>query len=100
MTVDQISAAHEEIPPGVLARHRSSPFYPVQVPDLIGVRDRHYLDRTGLQQHHSIVDFMRYAALNQGTDDLASYDGFVPVDHPKFRKLPEPNDPRAGGRYS
>jgi hypothetical protein len=50
----------------VLARHRSSPFYPVQVPDLIGVQDRRYLDRTGLQQHRSIVDLMRYAALNQG----------------------------------
>jgi len=42
MSVDQISAAHDDIPPGVAARHRSSFFYPVQVPDLIGVRDRQY----------------------------------------------------------
>jgi hypothetical protein len=100
MTIDEISAAHAGIPPGVLARHRSSPFYPVQVPDLIGVRDRHYLDRTGLQQHRSIVDLMRYAALNQGADDLASYEGFFPADYPKFRNLPEPSDPRLVGRYS
>jgi len=100
MSVDQISAAHDEIPPGVVARHRSSLFYPTQVPDLIGVRDRHYLDRTGLQQHRSIVDLMRYAALNQGGDDLASYNGFVPLDNPKFSRLPEPSDPRVGGRYS
>jgi hypothetical protein len=100
MTVDEIAAAHYAIPPGVLARHRSSPFYPVQVPDLIGVKDRRYLDRTGLQQHRSIVDLMRYAALNQGADDLASYDAFVPVDVPRFRNLPEPGDPRVVGRYS
>ena len=32
MSVDEIAAAHEAIPPGVLGRHRSSPFSPVQVP--------------------------------------------------------------------
>jgi hypothetical protein len=100
MSVDQISTAQEEIPPGVLARHRSSLFFPTQIPDLIGVKDRRYLDRTGLQRHRSIVDMMRYAALNQGADDLASYDGFFPVDRPQFRTLPEPNDLRVGGRYS
>jgi hypothetical protein len=100
MTVDEIAAAHDGIPPGVLARHRSSPFFPVQVPDLIGVSDRRYLDRTGLQQHRSIVDLMRYAALNQGMDDLANYAGFVPGDYPAFRNLPEPGDSRVVGRYS
>jgi hypothetical protein len=42
-----IASIHEVIPPGALARHRSSPFFPVQVPDLIGVKDRHFL--TGIQ---------------------------------------------------
>jgi hypothetical protein len=89
------------IPPGVLSRHRSSLFEPVQVPDLIGVKDRHYLDRTGLQQHRSEVDLMRYAALNQGGDSLSSFAGFVPADIPNFKTLPEPTDPVAvGGRYS
>jgi hypothetical protein len=84
-----------------VARHRASPLFPVQVPDLIGVKDRHYLDRTGLQQQRSIVDMMRYAALNQGGDDLANYDGFIPVDFPNFKKLPDPTDPdNIGGRYS
>lgn len=100
LSVDQIIVAQKEIPPGVVARHRSSIFYPTQVPDLIGVKDRRYLDRTGLQQHRSIVDFMRYAALNQGGDDLASYNGFVPLDRPQFRNVPAPDDPRVGGRYS
>jgi hypothetical protein len=80
------------IPPGVMARHRTSPFHPVQVPDLIGVRERRYLDRTGLQQHRSIEDLMRYAALNQGGDDLALFGGFRPVG-----ELP---DPSARARYS
>jgi hypothetical protein len=73
----------------------------VQVPDLIGVQDRHYLDRTGLQQQHSIVDLMRYSALNQGGDSLASFAGFIPADIPAFKALPDPADPiKVGGRYS
>lgn len=78
-TLDEMALRHEAIPPGVLARHRSTPFYPVQVPDLIGVKDRHYLDRTGLQRHRSLVDLMRYAALNQGGDDLAHFGDFTPM---------------------
>ena len=101
MSVNDIAAPRDVIPPGVVARHRSSPFFPVQVPDLIGVKDRHYLDRTGLQQQRSIVDMMRYAALNQGGDDLGNYDGFIPADFPNFKKLPDPTDPdNIGGRYS
>jgi hypothetical protein len=60
------------------------------VPDLIGVKERHYLDRTGLQQQRSIVDLMRYAALNQGVDNLASFGGFVPADLPNFATVPKP----------
>jgi len=101
MSVNDIAAPRDMIPPGVVARHRSSPLFPVQVPDLIGVKDRHYLDRTGLQLQRSIVDMMRYAALNQGGDDLGNYDGFIPADFPNFKKLPDPTDPdNIGGRYS
>jgi hypothetical protein len=32
---------------------------------------------------------MRYAALNQGGDDLANFNGFVPVDFPDFKQLPK-----------
>ena len=98
MSVEAIAATHEVVPPGVVARHNSNPFYPPHVPDLIGVKDRRYLDATGLQQQHSIVDLMRYAALNQGADYLASYDGFIPIGLPDFKKLPQPD--QAGGRYS
>jgi hypothetical protein len=88
-SIEEIAAAHDAIPAGVLARHRTSPWSPVQVPDLIGVRDRRYLDRTGLQRHNGIADLMRYAALNQGGDDLASYDGFIPAGR-EFKTLLEP----------
>ncbi len=43
-----------------------------------------------------IVDMMRYSALNQGADDLASYGGFIPGAR-DFRTLP---DPATRGRYS
>jgi len=101
LTFDQLVSAHEAMPSGVTARHRTNLFYPAQVPDLIGVKDRHYLDRTGLQKHRSIADLMRYAAFNQGADDLASYNGFIPADFRYSSTLPDPSDPIAvGGRYS
>lgn len=101
MSWDQLGSMFESMPPGVVARHRSSPFSPVQVPDLIGVKDRHYLDRTGLHPHFSAVDLMRYSELNQGGDSLSSFDGFIPADFPNFKQLPDPSDPvKVGGRYS
>jgi hypothetical protein len=85
-----ILADHDAIPPGVIARHGTDVASPTQVPDLIGVADRTYLDHTGLLRQHGIGDLMRYAALNQGADDLASYDGFVPAA-PDFRTRPDPS---------
>ena len=97
LSPDQIAAASRAIPLGVIARQGAGILYPTQTPDLIGVKDRHYLDHTGLQQHRGIVDLMRYAALNQGADDLANYDGFVPSDIPHFKKV---SDPAKLDRYS
>jgi hypothetical protein len=91
MSVDEIADTHAAIPGGVFARQRTSVLYPPHIPDLIGVKDRKYLDATGLQEHRSIVDMMRYAALNQGGDDLASYDGFIPAGGPEFKILPGPD---------
>lgn len=68
-------------PAGVMTRHRLSIDTPEQIPDLIGVEHRRYLDHTGLQLHRGIGDLMRYAALNQGADDLASFGDFVPMSH-------------------
>lgn len=89
MNAYEIAALQDSIPPGVLARHGTSVFSPVQIPDLIGIRERRYLDRTGLVRHRAIGDIMRYAALNQGLDDYSSYGGFVPVKL-LAGKMPDP----------
>jgi hypothetical protein len=89
LTLDDFAALHEAIPAGVIARHRSSAFDPVQVPDLIGVQNRRYLDRSGLQTHRSIVDLMRYGALNQGGDDVSNFGGFIPFGKDN-KELPPP----------
>ena len=70
--------------PSLVPRFNSSPWAPAAMPDLIGVRERRYLDRTGLVQHRGIGDLMRYAALNLGVGNVAlssSYAGYVPNDH-------------------
>ena len=94
--LEQMLAWHAAIPPGVIARHGTSALHPPQVPDLIGIKDRKYLDHTGLMLHRSAADLMRYAALNQGADNLASYGDFIPAAR-DFRTLP---DPSTLGRYS
>jgi cytochrome c553 len=91
MSVQEIASTHAAIPAGVFARQGTSVLSPPHIPDLIGVKAGHYLDATGLQKQRSIVDLMRYAALNQGADMLANYDGFIPADIPNFKKLPDPD---------
>jgi len=81
------------IPPGVFIRHGTRPAYPAKIPDLIGVKERLYLDSTGLGQHRSIKDLMRYAITNQTTDRIASFDGFRPWDQSVWLK-------QTNGRYS
>jgi hypothetical protein len=92
MSAEGFAAAHEAIPAGVQARFGTGMTHPVQVPDLIGVRERRYLDRTGHAQNRSIADLMRYAALNQG---MAFFDRFG-----DFQPAPPPADPAVLSRYS
>lgn len=79
MSIDEIASLHEAIPPGVQARFGTSVFHPVVVPDLIGVKDRRYLDRTGNVRHRNIGDLMRYAALNQGFAFLDRFGEYTPA---------------------
>jgi hypothetical protein len=91
------------IPPGVQARHGTALQIPTQIPDLIGVEERRYLDHTGLIQHRGIADLMRYGALNQAVDLYSRHGDFVPVAD-DFRTVPRPYKespfPFANGRYS
>jgi hypothetical protein len=89
MTREEVIAAFAAVPAGVLIRQGTSILFPPQIPDLIGVKDRRYLDNTGLNRHRSIGDLMRYAALNQTLDTLTRYNDFLPAAN-DFTTLPEP----------
>ncbi|MFD1467893.1 hypothetical protein ACFQ48_06630 [Hymenobacter caeli] len=76
---EEICQAFEALPPGTLGRQGTSILFPPTVPDLVGVKDRTYLDHGGLARHRSIGDMMRYIAINQALDFMASYDGYIPA---------------------
>src|SRR4029077_10141942 len=78
-TIADFVAHVSTIPAGVNVRQGTSAIMPVQIPDLIGVEDRQYLDHTGLQQHRSVVNLMRYDAVNNFIEEVTDYDGFRPV---------------------
>jgi mono/diheme cytochrome c family protein len=48
---------------GGLPRWNGSILYPTKTPDLIGIRDRRYIDHTATHLHRDAGDLMRYAAL-------------------------------------
>ncbi|MGH9718688.1 MAG: hypothetical protein ACRD8O_00615 [Bryobacteraceae bacterium] len=73
MSLDEIIAAGQAIPPGVNARANTNLLVPPQIPDLIGVQERTYLDHTGLIRHRGIGDLMRYSTLVQDIHSLARY---------------------------
>jgi hypothetical protein len=100
-SMEELLAMFDAIPPGVLTRHHASPASPPVIPDLIGVKDRRYLDRTGRARHRGIGDLMRYAALNNEVDFRSRFGDFIPVGK-DFRELPEPADTNfpGGDRYS
>jgi hypothetical protein len=91
------------IPPGVQARHGTGLRIPTQIPDLIALQERRYLDHTGLVRHRGVADLMRYAALNQAVDLYSRHGDFVPVAE-DYRTVPDPYAdslfPFANGRYS
>jgi len=60
--------------------------------DLIGIRDRKYLDATGLNQHRGIGDLMRYAAL---VNDVGQYNHYG-----EFRVGDAPPEPPTRARLS
>lgn len=92
MSIEEFAALYEAVPPGVISRFGSSILYPPQVPDLIGVKERRYLDHTGLVRQRTIEDLMRYLALVQGADLLDRFGPFNPSG--------EPPDPKTLVRYS
>ena len=53
---------------GLFPRWHGSPYFPTKFPDLIGIRQRKYIDHTATHQHRGPGDLMRYAALVSYSD--------------------------------
>ena len=89
---EQVGVA-ARMPPGTLPRLARSFEKPMQIPDLIGVRDRRFLDWTGLRRHREIGDLMRYATLTADVDALLAYGDFIPAADARGQAdgLPEPS---------
>ena len=79
MSLDELVAAGEAIPAGATARAFTSMMIPPQIPDLIGVQERRFLDHTGLVRHREIGDLMRYSSLVQ---DMMKYARHGPLEAP------------------
>jgi hypothetical protein len=73
-------------PPGTFARFNGSPFFPTQVPDLAGIKDRKYIDHTATHVLRGPEDVARYALLVSCCDS----GGFGPHQMltPAQRKIP------------
>ena len=80
LTLEQLAAHISQIPAGVMLRDGATLDAPPQIPDLIGIRNRRYLNHTGTHLHRSIGDLMRYSALAQGAEMGSSWGGFRLVE--------------------
>ena len=97
-STEQIAQAFAALPPGTNGRQGTSILFPPSVPDLIGVKNRLYLDHGGLARHRSIGDMMRYIAINQALDFMASYDGYIPAGK-EHKTLPPPGKATFSGTF-
>lgn len=70
MSGEQIGELFDALPPGVTDRPNGSPYYPAKVLDLIGIRDRKYIDHTATHRNRGLADIMRYAALVEYSDAM------------------------------
>jgi hypothetical protein len=76
MTVDDLRVyAAASVRGGTPPRWNGSLFYPAKAPDLIGLKERKYLDATATHLHRGTGDLMRYAALvsSAETADFGPY---------------------------
>jgi hypothetical protein len=72
-------------------RWNGSIFFPTKIPDLIGIRDRKYIDHTATHQHRGIGDLMRYAALVDyaETSDFGRYQMLAPGSRRVSARMPD-----------
>jgi hypothetical protein len=70
MPDDRVRELFDSLPPGVTDRQNGSLYYPTKVIDLIGIRDRRYIDHTATHRNRGVGDIMRYAALVEYSDAM------------------------------
>jgi len=61
-TTEYAALVAEERMGGAITRWNGSILFPAKIPDLIGMKDRKYIDHTATHLHRGIGDLMRYAA--------------------------------------
>jgi len=93
-SIEKVAAAHEAMIPGVVARPGFSVFDMPKIADLIGVKDRRYLDLTARLLHRNIADLMRYATFLAGQNyffstSLTLPQGSVPEPSSTYRPSDE-----------
>jgi hypothetical protein len=69
MTEEQMQASFRLDAPGTFPRFNGSPWFTNHMPDLIGVKDRRYLDATATHRNRGAEDIARYAILVTDADD-------------------------------
>jgi mono/diheme cytochrome c family protein len=74
-----------------ITRWNGSIFYPSKVPDLIGIKERKYIDSTATHLHRGIGDLMRYAALVGFAEaaNFGPYDMLLPNTKRAQARLPD-----------
>jgi hypothetical protein len=85
-SLEEVAAAHDAMIPGVVARPGFSVWDMPKIADIIGLKDRRYLDLTARLQQRSIADLMRYAAFCAGGNYFFSSATTLPSG-----VAPEPN---------
>ena len=71
MTPEQIGEVDGFPQQSTFARFNGSPYFITKIPDLIGIKDRRYIDHTGTHVNRGPEDIARYAILVSVADDGA-----------------------------
>jgi hypothetical protein len=71
MSAEEINQVDGPPMTSTIARFNGSPYYITKIPDLIGVKDRRYLDHTGTHLNRGPEDIARYGILVASADDGA-----------------------------
>lgn len=79
-SVEEVAAAHEAMIPGIAARPGFSILDMPKIADLIGVKNRKFLDLTARLEHRSIGDLMRYGVMCAGGNYFFTSLSALPAD--------------------